>query len=247
MSDKEFEEYNAAQRQKQEDTDRDHHQNEVAEREIGQRPRFMAGGEKPAVRKEKEEKDRCYVLTALAELMQDPEYAALYKSVSDQITSIAKIVEDEITLAEKKLQTLNDQKSDMLRDANRIDGKAVFKDESGNVFTEDGEQITDPVKLKSLVWKDDMPAHEKFTENEESIKTVTDTLGALTSYQVDVIGTAKNRLENEDDPPSKKELRQIKESVVEAAPEAVKQRLEQETAVHTHDTAPQETAAFKMN
>lgn len=219
-------------------------QNEIADRDVGRQKRYMVSGDPIAAQEEKKERDKLETLTALGLLLQDPEYAELYQQVSDEIAQAARIVEDELQKAQIKLHELNETQQDMLNDANRLaDGTRVFKDEHGNVRSQDGEIITDQVMLDSIVWKDDAPSYEDYTENTEAIEETRNDIDELRRYEIEVIGTARERLHDEDDPPSKKELEQIREDLYQQAPEAMQHRLDADDVVADLPVgAPQQTA-----
>ena len=168
-----------------------------------------------------------HTLTALELLLQDPEYAELYQQVTGKVAHAALIVEDELHKAKLKLQELREAQDDMLHGANRLaDGTRVFKDENGNVRTQDGDRITDQVMLDSIVWKDNAPSYEEYRAKTDAMEATRQDIDELRRYEIEVIGTARERLHDEDDPPSKEELEEIRQDLYEQAPEMVAERLQ---------------------
>ena len=247
MKDHGFEQYNKADRLKRSDQDAYDHQNEVAKRDTGRLKKFMVNGDAPTVQKQKKEGEKRFVLSALAALLNDPEYAALYNETKGLVAKAMGITEEELDRAHQELGTLTDQRNNMRGDANRLaDGRIVFKDKNGNVVTEDDEVITDQVLLDSIVWKNDAPTYEEFVANRDAIHATREKIDILTRYQTDVLGAAKVRLEDEDNPPSKEELEEIKRDVYEQAPAQIQDRLDAKKVSNHTQNMSHEIAAFKM-
>ena len=223
-------------------------QNEIAQRdEVPRQKRFLVNGDPENIKDQKQKNKEHFVISALEMLLRDPEYAALYYETKDMIIRLMSMTEKAIENEKQQLNDLEENHIRLLVNSNKLsDGRLVFKNQQGQVITENKEHITDPVLLESIVWQDNAPSYEDYISSRDKIEKSQNKIDALTDYQINVLGTSKDRLENEDDPPSKEELQQIKENILNNAPEAIKEQLEQESTAHTVDTNPDQIAAFKM-
>ncbi|MEO1020048.1 MAG: hypothetical protein AAFY56_20510 [Pseudomonadota bacterium] len=132
-------------------------------------------------------------------MMQDPEYAALHNDVSDLLRRAEKVAESALIRTEEAL-------AELLENAVRLpDGRAVFIDRNGNVRTEDGK-IIDPVIAESLVFPENAPSYESYRAHRERVE-------GIRRYQVETLGHARERLEDQDNPPSKNELKDLQRDI----------------------------------
>lgn len=249
MKDLDFEQHNAIDRLKRRDIESDDLQREIAGVQAGRQQKFLPAENHPTTRAEKQRREYAE-LSALELLLQDPEYLALYNETTTLITDAMSITEEELDREHKQLKILTEQRDDMRCDANRLaDGRLVFKNKLGDVITENDEVVTDQVLLDGIVWKENAPTYEEFIINRDAIRSTHENINALTYYtyyQVEVLGAAQARMSDENNPPSKKELEEIKREIVDEAPESVRKQLtEASNPTYTQNMSHQ-IAEFKM-
>ncbi|MEO1243780.1 MAG: hypothetical protein AAFX54_17870 [Pseudomonadota bacterium] len=132
-------------------------------------------------------------------MLADPEYTALYNEVFGQLRQ-AEIATDEALLAaEQELDVL-------LENAARLpDGRIVFRNQNGDVVTQYGESV-DTDLAAEIKWPPEAPTYQEYLEEREQID-------ALRRYQVEVLGDARDRLSDENNPLEKDELEQMQQDI----------------------------------
>lgn len=222
--DKDFETIAQGMADKQRQTDFDDLQNEIAGRETGRIRRFLPGDHRA---EQLARNSRDQALTALQlMLMNDPEYAALYHEVDDLLALAETATQRALDQSERDLLQAEDNLSDTLENANKLpDGTAVFKDAKGNVWTEDG-RLLEPGEAESIVWKDGAPTCEDYRKQKQSTEEIREQIEALRRYQIDVIGDARDRMNDQDNPVSKEELKDIQKDIYERADVVVQKELQ---------------------
>ncbi len=174
-------------------------------------------------------------ISALDLALQDQEYAALYQDVSVLLSNIETATEAALERAQKALD-------DVTKNAARLpDGRAVFKDKDGNVWTEDGKRV-DPKTTAGIVWPDGAPTREEYLERRRALEE-------LRRYQVDVIGKARDRMNDPDDPLSKDELKRIQKMLEETNPAVGRREVAPDTEPEPANvkTASHEIEVFKFD
>jgi hypothetical protein len=249
MKDREFELYNQVDRDKESDFVKDDLQRELIG--VNQSRQKRSGVPQKLAMTDTEKKDskeRLTILT-LADLMQDPEYAKLYTETNDLVHRLMRLTEEELDNANASVSKLSEERKELIDNANRLaDGRVVFKDENGNVLTEDGDKITDPVLLEGIVFKDGATTYEEFMENKNAMDAALETSDELTRYQVEVLGDALFKLQDTDNPPSKAELKQMQDYVQDQSPDIIKSKLDGDVNANSFkQEMPQNIAEFTMN
>lgn len=208
---------------KQRQTDFDDLQNEIAGRETGRIRRFLPGDHRA---EQLARNSRDQALTALQlMLMNNPEYAALYHEVDDLLSRAETATERALLKSERDLIQAEDSLRDTLENANKLpDGTAVFKDAKGNVWTEDG-RLLEPGEAESIVWKDGAPTYEDYRKQKQATEEIREQIEALRRYQIDVIGDARDRMNDQDNPPTKKELEKIQKDIEDKTPQSVREEM----------------------
>lgn len=161
-------------------------------------------------RAEKKDAEAKRKLSALQSLLaSDPAYAALYNETFDKLRDAESATESALTAAQAALGMAKEDLADTLDAASTLpDGTKVFRDANGDVFTEDGERV--PAEdQESIVWREGSPSYEDYLKKREAADAAQARIDALRDYQTNVLGDARNRLEDEDAPPDKDELEEI--------------------------------------
>lgn len=199
--------------------------NEMADRETGRQRRFI-DREDERTPKGREKAARAETLTRLLLLMSNPEYAKAYNETFDLLRRSESAVERALTKSEialtrakKDLQELNDR-------AQRLqDGTRVYRDTAGRVRAEDGRLIEGPER-EGIEWKPDAPNYEDYLVRKEALEKAERDDEALRLYQVEVLGPARSRLEDQDNPPSMEELADIRKGIEEKMPPSAKAEMQ---------------------
>jgi hypothetical protein len=180
--------------------DFDDSQNELAGRDAGRISRFFNDSRRDSIaERQRKNADTVQFLTNLQILMQDPEYAALYKDVTDLLSRAEVATDKALMRAEAALE-------DILDKAARLpDGGKVFMDKDGQVRSENGA-IVDVAIAEGIVWPEDAPSYEDYTRTRQRIDEVRE-------YQVGVLGHARERLSDEENPAQKDELESIQNDI----------------------------------
>lgn len=196
--------------------------NEMAGRDVGRIERFLPEGASPRANKKRKERERERLSRLLQLLQSDPEYAALYEDTMSRLRDAENATAQALTQATKELHTANDELSNTMDRANRLsDGTRVFKDLEGRIRNKNGDLIDGEV-LDQIVWRDDAPTYEEFLAKKKAAEQAQHNVDAILRYQVDVLGNARQRLTDEDNPPTKGELKDIQNDIDSRVPEIVK-------------------------
>lgn len=183
-------------------------QNEIAGRSVGRIKRFMPGAasEREAERERKREREH---ISALAMLMQDPAYAALYNETMDKLRKAEAATEIALDKARECLTQARDALADLRGQASTLpDGTRVFRDGSGNVYTEDGRLIEGDLR-NDVRWREGSSSYEDYLAGKWAADEAQATYDDILRYRDGVLGNARERITDEDNPPSKDELREI--------------------------------------
>ena len=190
--------------------------NETAGRETGRIKRLDHPGDQPIGargRKDKEERDRTASLTRLQALLNDPAYRALYDDTFDQLRAAEAATEAALEEAHDALsQAETDLQSTLDNAARLLDGTRVFRDADGNIRTEDGDIVSGP-DAETIVWKGGEPSYEELLARRKAEGDARQRIDDLLRYQNDVLGPARDRMEDPDNPPTPDELKQIQDEV----------------------------------
>lgn len=215
---------------KKAEQDRDDLNNEMAGREVGRAKRFLPGDANPASVRRRREQQREFQSGLMALLQSDPEYAALYNDTMDKLRRAEQATEAALVEAKDALSQAKDYYEEGLGNASTLpDGTRVFRDGDGNVRTEDGRLIEGD-ELDQITWRDGAPSYEDILARRQAIERAEQAIEAIRRYQVDVLGTVRDRLTNEDDPPTMEELEEIQKRIEKLRPEAGRAENEPEKA-----------------
>ncbi len=162
--------------------------------------RFLGGDRDGAsIEKDRKKREQAQVSALEAMMLADPEYEALYNEVSGQLRQAEIATDKDLLAAEQDLNVL-------LENAARLsDGRAVFRDKNGDIVTQYGESV-DKDLVAEIQWPTEAPTYQDFLDQRESID-------ALRRYQVGVLGGARDRLSDEDNPLDKDELEQMQKDI----------------------------------
>ena len=202
------------QRQKQ--LDLDDLNNEMADRETGRNSRFRNkehANSEAAQRRKAHAQTQLSALDAL--LLNDPEYAKLYNDTMDLLAEAEQAVESALSQAEKALKQSSNELANMLDNASQHpDGRRVFMDENGQVWTEDNELLS-PKEAESIVWKEGSPSHTEYQKQKQLHKGNQEHYDDLYDSRYNVLGDIRNHMEDENNPMDKNDIRDIQDTLLE--------------------------------
>lgn len=200
--------------------ERDDLADELAGRENGRIKRLDHPGEAPPNSKKEQERKRresAASMTQLQVLLNDLVYRALYNETFDQLRAAEAATEAALETAHDALSQADTALEDTLANAARLPGGTrVFRDADGNIRTEDGEIVSGP-DAETIVWNGGEPSYEELLARRKASEETRQRVNDLLRYQNDVLGRARDRMEDPDNPPSPDELKQIQDDIEEGA------------------------------
>nr|WP_321440372.1 hypothetical protein [uncultured Hyphomonas sp.] len=187
--------------------------------------RFFDEGSTPRSRQEKERKERAksQELNRLLDLINsDPAYATARQEFGDFLRDVEQVTEAALLEAQTAYQQANAALDDVMDNANHLpDGRAVFRDANGNVFTADGHKVSEE-DAASIVWKDGAPSYEDYLAARREADKARERFEDIERYRHDVLGPARHRFDDEDDPMMPDEFDKHRKRIEETMPDAVK-------------------------
>lgn len=163
--------------------------------------------------KKKAERQREFISRLQQLLASDPAYKALYDDTFNKLKEAERQAEEAMETAILALEKAKANLQDILDSAARTsEGIRVFRDQNGQVWTEDGQLVEGEV-LDEIVWGDNNPSREELLNSRKNIEKVENYIRELQSYQVNVLGHIRDRMTDERNPPQKQELEHFQEDV----------------------------------
>ena len=170
---------------------------------------------------------------------------ALYRQTYEQ--TLNKIGEYE-RRAEQALERIRQRKEEVdaeLRDlrsraARLRDGTQLYRDQNGAARAEDGTVFDGP-ELEAVIWPENAPSYEAIAAVRDERAALEKDEQAIERYQVEVLGEARNRLENTEEPPDLDELDAMLSEIEELAPPVLS---EADAPSSSAETVPAHPAAI---
>ena len=212
-------------------------ENERAGNVVGRPLRFLSPEARERVNPEKRRQAAERWARRLSALMHNPAYRAAYERVEGMLTraetATAEALQDaeiEVAEGEAALTALQGR-------ADRLpDGTRVYRDADGNAFAEGGRKLT-AEEFESVVWHEGAPTWEAYKAKKEAHEKVLQDREAILRYQRDVLDTARDRLSDEDNPPSLEELRAIENEIEQDMPDQIRGRYQAAATANFTDPA----------
>ena len=215
-------------------------QNEIAGRGHSRIRRFLPEDHEsnPDAQEKKKRQESAY-RSALRALLKNESYRALYEETSDKLRSYEAATERALDQAREDLAEAKDALDEMREKASTLqDGTRVYRAEDGSVYSEDGTLVTGEA-LESIEWREGAPSYEDYIAQRKATAEAEGRVNDLLIYQTDVLGRARDRMEDEDNPPSRDELEAIQESIEREMPAG----LQAERTVEDSDHAPSQATS----
>jgi len=214
----------------------DDHQRELAGVDAGRIPRFLARHLRSEVAREKDKADREHG-TRLAMLLAHADYRRSFEAAWVALTQAEQATTEALELLALEEHSTAELIHDMEDRAARLpDGTMVFRDAEGTLRRADGSEVTGP-DAATIFWSGDEPSFEEYQAQLDRLDRLQANRAAILAYQIDVLGNARDRLSDEDDPLTQEELDDILRDIEEAMPEPVQRQLAPEALVETTPTA----------
>lgn len=176
---------------------------------------------KPGARQRRAEKARAHRMTLEMLLAGDPAYRAAHEQAMGTLQDLEAQTEVALTAVRAAIETETDALDEMRgRGSVLPDGRKVYRDDNGDAFTEDGEKIDGPA-LDGVVWRDDAPSYEEIKAQRERIAQLRQRETNILRYQTDVLGHARARLTDNENPPSREEVAELEKLMKEQANKAL--------------------------
>lgn len=201
-------------------------QNELAGWETGRMRRFLNADARDGREvRGKRERDASSLSRLQLLLASDPAYKALYDETFDKLREAEKRTADALTLARAAERNAQTQLDGLIANAAMLpDGTRVFRDKDGKIWRENGT-IVGNEDAASIVWRGDEPSYEDYRTALTDRDASTSAVAEIERYQVETLGTARDRLTDEDNPLNSEELQRMQKALTAEIPE-VKNRLE---------------------
>lgn len=199
-------------------------QNEIAGRETGRRARFLRDGPGSDAAKKKEQETQ-RALARLAQMLLDPVYRAKYDSVLLVLSEAERATEAAIEHLTDQIQQAQTDLDELLNDAARLpDGTRVFRDANGVVRREDGSVVEDHL-ADTILWTGNEPSFEEMQAAKQRLEDLQASLDEVYGYQNDVLGPARDRITDPDNPPSLDELDDLEDEIQKRMPAIVQEQM----------------------
>lgn len=204
--------------------------NEIAGRDVGRRARFLNADARSPEAERKKREARAFQ-NRLMEMLNDPIYRAKYDGVMQALSDAEQATQAAIDALSDQIEAAQTDLTDMMDNAARLpDGTRVFRDENGVVRHEDGTVVEDHL-ADTILWTGNEPSFEDLNAAKTRIDGLQGQLDAANGYQNDVLGPARDRITDTDNPPSEGELDDVLDGIQGGMPKAVAAQLPQDTPV----------------
>lgn len=182
---------------------------EKREQEIDPRGRVSFARDEHAERDRKDREDRTRTLTWL--LANNPAYAALHADAVQLWRDTEEAAEDTLRQIEAALEEARLEQQKLLERAPLVNGKRVFPDEGGSVWTEDDVRLPDDIAA-GIQWKGDEPTRKEFKAGQARIDELIRSGDRIRGIQVDVADLGAE-LNDDKNPPSEERTEEISEEL----------------------------------
>ena len=202
--------------------DHDDLQNEIAGRETGRARRFLPEDAR-SVEGARKRRERLTAEAQLVLMLQDPVYRERYEATAAALSSLMQTTATVLARLEEQRVLAQAQVDDIRDKAARLpDGTRVYRDANGVVRREDGSAVDESLAA-TIIWTGNEPSFEAFRAARDRLDKIQADLDAVIDYQNDVLGPARDRITDEDDPPSLDELDRILDDLDGKMPDVVRE------------------------
>lgn len=158
-------------------------------------------------------------------LATNPGYAKLYNDTLGALGDAEAATDRAIAKAQKAFEEAQQQLEQTIARAAKLpDGTRVFRDARGNAWNERGQRVSE-ADAAGIEWRGDEAAYEQFLEESESVQDRLTLFEALQGYRVDTLGGIRDRMTDQENPPSSKEIEQFHRDIQDKMPTEAKAEL----------------------
>ncbi|MBL1437506.1 MAG: hypothetical protein COB08_015055 [Rhodobacteraceae bacterium] len=177
-------------------------QNEMAGREVGRISRFLKGDEHGPMAAEKRRAKWNATLTNLQIMMNDLEYAQLYRDTETKLRETQSTLDAALEQVQQLKTGAEAALSETLEHAARLpDGRRVFKDQVDQVLFENGDLVEDDLAAM-IVWNGSEPSFEEMRAQADAVNGLIELEADIYTGQAE-IGDMQERMADESDPITK--------------------------------------------
>ncbi|MCF6354797.1 MAG: hypothetical protein L3J26_06795 [Candidatus Polarisedimenticolaceae bacterium] len=170
---------------------------------------------------EKKKSERHYHSMLEILLAEDAQYFAFYSQVTENLDKAYQAVGQALIDINQRLG-VSGRKLQFLREntAESEDGTKIFRSNDGSIYTEDGKHLNDDEAQKYRLL-DNLQSWEEYKAAKEVYEAAARQKTAAETYQHDVLDHARERLNDEDNPPTMDELKEIQLNIQAKKPEVL--------------------------
>ena len=215
-------------------------QNEIAGLDTGRMKRFLPDGAHSADPNNRSASKRAEALTRLQlMLMENSTYAALFEETATILTDaqsrLDALLERVHTHIEQSTAALDDK---LERAARLPDDTKVFKDQSGQIRTQDGSAV--PADLAAtILWSGNEPSYEDVQADSARLNRLTELESDIQFCQAE-IGDMQAAMEDDDNPPKEDDLKDFGQRAQDIADD-LGQEMDETLAKTTPTVEPNQT------
>ncbi|MEO1324941.1 MAG: hypothetical protein AAFV59_18265 [Pseudomonadota bacterium] len=158
--------------------------------------------------------------TLLDQLLQDPAYAAAYHNTWDRLNDAEQATQSALHNIEREIVELHTALSEMEDKAARLpDGRIIFRDGgTARIFTAKGLDVTNHPDVAAVQWPENAPDWRDYRTAQDRHEELDREHNDVLQYETDVLGTARDRMSDRDNPPSMDELESIQSDIASHMP-----------------------------
>jgi len=198
-------------------------QHELTGRDVGRQRRFLSVEDDRSPEAARKKREREQTRRSLAMLLNDPIYRARHYQAMDALRSAEQAVAEAHRTLDALVDAAQVEIAAMEDTAARLpDGTLVFRDADGVVRQADGTKVDDDLTA-TILWTGHEPSFEDYIAAQTKLQDLQSSQTDVRRYETDVLGVARNRLTDEENPPSLEELDGIIQSIEAEMPAAVQQ------------------------
>lgn len=192
----------------------DDYNHEMAGRDVGRMRRFLSEEQiearSPEKRRGKQAREELSNLQAM--LQMNAAYAELYNRTMDTLREAEQAAERALELAEiAHAARMETHRQLMERAAELDDGRKVFQDEEGQLWSEDEEPVSEEQALE-IEWRGSEPTFEAFRDSRDVLTSSGLQVHTIRGYQVE-LGGYREELTSEDHPPGIERVEEIGQAI----------------------------------
>lgn len=204
---------------KRRQVDLDDLNNEIAGRDVGREARFLgpSGGRELQAKREKADRE---FRSLLQQRLQDPEYRRLYDDAWSALDSAQSALDRamlENARAKERLEGLVSEFEE--RAANLANGEKVFRAADGSLYTADGRKLS-AAEARDVEIPPNALSYESYVQANDALEKARKRGGDLSDIQTKKIDPARAKLQDEDNPPSKDDLRKMTKELEQVTADA---------------------------